>query len=152
MYAIRSYYEKMDFLKQIYQITFEDIVSTCGVKKEAVDARPTKTDGLVVKRRRLCFANTVTIIQHPDLLLRIFLESGQTRIPLSIEARRVASEFRHLVDDDVRTDPGCIKIFKRILGMSLWKFNVLNVMLSTGILAQFIPEFSPLVHKIQYIV
>jgi len=143
-------HEKMDFLKQIYRITFEDIVSTCRVKKEAVGPRPTKTEGLVVKKRRLCFANTVTIIQHPDLLLRIFLESGQTRIPLSIEARRVASEFRHLVDHDVRTDPECVKIFKRILGMSLWKFNVLNVMLSTGILAQFIPEFSPLVHKIQY--
>ena len=143
-------HEKMDFLKQIYQITFEDIVSTWRVKKETVGPRPTKTEGLVVKKRRLCFANTVTIIQHPDLLLRIFLESGQARIPLSIEARRIASEFRHLVDDEVRTDPACVKIFKRILGMSVWKFNVLNVMLSTGILAQFIPEFSSLVHKIQY--
>ncbi|WP_319576085.1 [protein-PII] uridylyltransferase [uncultured Desulfobacter sp.] len=143
-------HEKMDFLKQIYQITFEDIVSSWRVKKETVGPRPTKTEGLVVKKRRLCFANTVTIIQHPDLLLRIFLESGQTRIPLSVEARRIASEFCHLVDDEVRTDPACIKVFKRILGLSMWKFNVLNVMLSTGILAQFIPEFSPLVHKIQY--
>ena len=143
-------HEKMDFLKQIYQITFEDIVSTCRVKKDTAAPRPTKTDGLVVKKRRLHFANTVAILQHPDLLLRIFLESGQTRIPLSVEARRVASEFRHLVDDEIRSDPVCVKVFKRILGLSFWKFNVLNVMLTTGILEQFIPEFSPLVHKIQY--
>ena len=143
-------HEKMDFLKQIYQITFEDIVSTCRVKKDSAVPRPTKTEGLVVKKRRLYFANTVAILQHPDLLLRIFLESGQTRIPLSIEARRVTSEFRHLVDDEIRKDPACVKVFKRILGLSFWKFNVLNVMLSTGILEQFIPEFSPLVHKIQY--
>ncbi|MCG8683669.1 MAG: [protein-PII] uridylyltransferase [Desulfobacterales bacterium] len=143
-------HEKMEFLKQISQITFEDIVSTCRIKKDTVAPRPTKTDGLVVKKRRLYFANTVAILQKPDLLLKIFLESGQTRIPLSIEARRVASEFRHLVDEEVRTNPGCVKIFKRILGLSFWEFNVLNVMLSTGILEQFIPEFSPLVHKIQY--
>ena len=143
-------HEKMEFLKQISQITFEDILSSCRIKKESVDTRPTKTEGLVVKKRRLFFANTVIILQKPELLLRIFLESGQTRTPLSIEARRVVSEFRHLVDEEMRTDPGCVKIFKRIVGMSFWEFNVLNVMLSTGILERFIPEFSPLVNKIQY--
>jgi len=143
-------HEKMEFLKQISQITVEDIVSSCRVKKQTVDPRPTKTDGLVVKKRRLFFANTVAILQKPDLLLKIFLESGQTRTPLSIEARRVASEFCHLVDEDLRKDPGCVKIFKRILALSYWEFNVLNVMLSTGILQRFIPEFAPLVNKIQY--
>ncbi|WDP84956.1 MAG: [protein-PII] uridylyltransferase [Desulfobacter sp.] len=143
-------HEKMEFLKQISQITFEDIVSSCRIKKETFEARPTKTPGLVVKKHRLYFANTVSILQTPDLLLKIFLESGQTRMPLSIEARRVASEFRHLVDSTIRTDPRCVKIFKRILALSYWEFNVLNVMLATGILEQFIPEFSPLVNKIQY--
>ncbi len=143
-------HEKMEFLKQISQITFEDIVSSRRIKKAADSPQPTKTDGLVVKKRRLFFTNTVAIIQKPDLLLKIFLESGQTKIPLSIEARRVASEFRHLVDEELRQDPGCVKIFKRILALSYWEFNVLNVMLSTGILQQFIPEFAPLVNKIQY--
>jgi len=143
-------HEKMEFLKQISQITFEDIVSSNRVKKESLVPRPTKTEGLVVKKRRLFFANTVAILQKPELLLRIFLESGRTKIPLSIEARRVASEFCHLVDEELRADPGCVKIFKRILALSYWEFNVLNVMLSTGILQQFIPEFTPLVNKIQY--
>lgn len=143
-------HEKMEFLKQISQITFEDVLSTRRKKRDHSIARPTKTQGLVVKKRRLFFANTVAILQKPDLLLKIFLESGQTRIPLSIEARRVVSEFRHLVDEEILTDPKCIKTFKRILALSFWEFNVLNVMLSTGILEQFIPEFSALVNKIQY--
>ncbi|MCG8636011.1 MAG: DUF294 nucleotidyltransferase-like domain-containing protein, partial [Desulfobacterales bacterium] len=61
---------KMEFLKQISQITFEDILSSCRIKKENVAARPTKTQGLMVKKRRLFFANTVAILQSPDLLLR----------------------------------------------------------------------------------
>lgn len=143
-------HNRMDFLKQINQITFEDILGNCRIKKGAALSRPTKTDGLVIKKRRLNFANTVVILQKPELLLKIFLESGQRKIPLSTEARRVVSEFLHLVDDDVKADPACIKIFKKILSLSYWEFNVVNVMLATGILEKFIPEFSSLVNKIQY--
>ncbi len=141
---------KMEFLKQLNQITFEDILSNCKIKKKSTPARPTKTEGLIIKNRRLYFANTVIILQKPDLLLRIFLESGQTKTPLSVEAMRVVSEFCHMVDGKIKTDPRCIKIFKQTLGLSYWEFNVLNGMLSTGILEKFIPEFSAIVNKIQY--
>jgi [protein-PII] uridylyltransferase len=141
---------KMEFLKQLNQITFEDILSNRKVKKIATTPKPAKTEGLVIKNRRLYFANTVILLQKPDLLLKIFLESGQTKVPLSIEAMRVVSEFCHLVDDEIRTDPRYVKLFKRILTLSYWEFNVLNVMLSTGILERFIPEFSAIVNKIQY--
>ena len=142
-------HNRLDFLKQINQITFEDILGSCRIKKGRSETRPTRTEGLVIRKRRLYFSNTVVILQNPGLLLKIFLESGQRKVPLSIEARRVVSEFLHLVDD-VRSDPACIKIFKKILALSYWEFNVLNVMLSTGMLEKFIPEFSNLVNKIQY--
>ncbi|MCP4021792.1 MAG: ACT domain-containing protein, partial [Desulfobacteraceae bacterium] len=132
------------------QVCFEDILSNRDQKKEIPKAKPTKVHGLVVKKGRLYFANTVVILQHPDLLLKIFLESGQKRIPLSIEARRVVSEFLHMVDHEVIQDKRCVAIFKKILSLSFWEFNVLNIMLSTGILEQFIPEFSSVVNKIQY--
>jgi [protein-PII] uridylyltransferase len=141
---------KMEFLKQINQITFEDILTSNRIRKEPATPRPTKTSGLVIQKRRLYFANTVVILQHPELLLKIFLESGRRRIPLSIEARRVVSEFLHLVDDEIRTDPANIKIFKQILALSFWEFNVLNVMLSTGILERLIPEYKAIRNKIQY--
>lgn len=141
---------RMDFLKQINQITFEDILGSARVKKGTSEPRPTKTDGLLIKKRRLYFSNTVVILQKPDLLLKIFLESGIRKIPLSIEARRIVSEFLHLVDDEIKKNHDCIKIFKKILSLSYWKFNVLNVMLATGILEKFIPEFSAIVNKIQY--
>ena len=140
----------MDFLKQINQITFEDILASIRVKKGTTEPRPTKTDGLVIKKRRLHFANTIAVLVNPTILLKIFLESGQKKIPLSIEARRVVSEFLHLVDNTLKKDPACIKIFKKILALSYWEFNILNVMLATGILEKFIPEFSKIVNKIQY--
>ncbi len=143
-------HSQMDFLKQINQITFEDILSSIRVKKGTVEPRPTKTEGLVIQKRRLHFANTLAVLKNPTILLKIFLESGQKKISLSIEARRIVSEFSHLVDAKFRKDPACIKIFKKILGLSYWEFNVLNVMLATGILEKLIPEFSKIVSKIQY--
>jgi [protein-PII] uridylyltransferase len=141
---------KMEFLKQINQITFEDILSSFKIKKESATSRPTKIEGLIIKKKRLYFANTVVILQKPDLLLKIFLESGQTKVTISIEAGRIISEFLHLMDEKLITDPRCIKTFKQVLSLSYWKFNVLNVMLSTGMLEKFIPEFSAVVNKIQY--
>ena len=41
-------HKRMDFLKQINQITFEDIIANCRIKKGAFESRPTKTDGLVI--------------------------------------------------------------------------------------------------------
>jgi [protein-PII] uridylyltransferase len=143
-------HNRMDFLKQINQITFEDLLANRRIKKGTTEPCPTKTHGLIIKKRRLNFANTIVILQKPDLLLKIFLESGQRKIPLSIEARRIVSEFLHLVDDELKTDPACIKIFKKVLSLSYWEFNVLNVMLATGILENFIPEISAIVNKIQY--
>ena len=143
-------HNRMDYLKQVNQITFEDILGRWRMKKGSAGARPTKTDGLVIRKRRLNFTNTVVILQKPDLLLKIFLESGKRKVPLSIEARRIVSEFLHLIDHDITSDLGCIKIFKKIMSLSYWEFNVLNVMLSTGILEKFIPEVSNIVNKIQY--
>ncbi len=141
---------RMDFLKQIHQITFEDIFGSFRLKKDSHIARSTKTEGLIIKKRRLYFSNTVVILQKPDLLIKIFLESGQRKIPLSIEARRVVSEFLHLVDDDLKKNRTCIKTFNKIMALSHWEFNVLNVMLVTGILGKFIPEFTAIINKIQY--
>ena len=145
-----SLHNRMDFLKQINQIAFEDIMGNWRIKKGSAKVRPTKTDGLVVKKKRLYFTNTVAVLQKPDLLLKIFLESGKLKIPLSIEARRIVSEFLHMVDKEVTEDLGCIKIFKKIVSLSYWEFNVLNVMLATGILGRFIPEFDAIVNKIQF--
>jgi len=143
-------HSRMDFLKQINQITFEDILASIRVKKGTTKPRPTKTDGLVIKKRRLHFANSIVLLQNPIIILKIFLESGQKKIPLSIEARRMVSEFSHLVDKEFKKDPACIKIFKKIMALSYWEFNVLNVMLATGILEKFIPEFTKIINKIQY--
>ncbi len=144
-------HSRMEFLKQVSQITSEYILTnTQAGQARATSGRRSKITGLVIRKNRLFFVNTLVVLQHPELLIKIFLESGKKRIPLSIEARRIVSEFLHLVDDKLRVRPDCIGVFKKILALSFWEFNVLNVMLATGILERFIPEFTAIKDKIQY--
>jgi len=141
---------KMDFLKQTNQRVTETILLDKQGKRFSFPARPTHTPGIQRQRRRLEFSSIKDIPQNPSLLLKIFVESGRTRTPLSIESRRIVGEFVHLVDDKFCKDPIHVKDFEKILASSFWEFNVLNVMLATGLLVKIIPEFSRIINKIQY--
>lgn len=143
-------HNRMDFLKQIHHITFENIFYTIQRKKRGNNPKPIKTYGLLIIKKRLYFKNTVVILQKPDLLIKIFLESAKRKIPLSVSARRVVSEFLHLADDDLIKSRNTIKILKKIIALSSPNFNVLDIMLVTGILGKLIPEFSGIINKIQY--
>ena len=143
-------HSRMEFLKHVHLIVVEDILASIRPKKgRSLPARQLP-EGLKIENRRLNFMGTVHVIKNPGLLFEIFLESGKAQIPLSIEAQRIVGEFSHLVDGDFRRTKDHIRMFEKILYLSLWEFNVLNVMLSTGILARFIPEFASIVNKIQF--
>ena len=82
--------------------------------------------------------------------MTIFEESVALKIPLGVEARRLVKDFLYLVDKDFRRSEGVVKAFERILVASNPEFNVLSVMLNTGLLAQLIPGFKGIINRIQF--
>jgi [protein-PII] uridylyltransferase len=141
---------RTDFIKQINQMITEHMRQTRPPRTQSNRVRPTRTDGIVIKENRLYFSSVATIPARPELLLKIFVESGRLKLPLSIESRRIVGEFAHLVGPRFRRDKTNTRNFEKILSSSLWKFNVLFVMLATGLLERYIPEFSSITNKIQY--
>jgi [protein-PII] uridylyltransferase len=104
----------------------------------------------VIKWGMLNFVAPELILRSPDLLMRIFEESARLKIPLSAEAKRLVREFAYLVDERFRNSTPIVKSFERILIAPAPTFNVLNDMLNTGFLAQFLPEFRSILNRIQY--
>lgn len=141
---------RTDFIKQIYQIVTEDIFYTRSPRSGKQRVKPTKTPGIVIRQRRIYFESVEAIPSSPELLMKIFVESGRLKIPISMESRRIIADFVHLVDRNFKQSPGNARDFERILGSSLWEFNVLFVMLATGLLERYIPEMSAIANKIQY--
>ncbi|MBF0200317.1 MAG: HD domain-containing protein [Desulfamplus sp.] len=143
-------HSRMDFVKQINIMLTEDIQLTKKARFFTSKQKPTQYEGIVIRDRRLDFESMERVPGEPDLILKIFVESGRLQKPLSIEARRIVGEFAYLVDDAFRKDKTNVEAFEKILAASLWEFNVLNVMLSTGLLVRFLPEFGSILNKIQY--
>lgn len=109
-----------------------------------------KVDGLTVSGNMLKFSSIRSLMTKPTLLLKIFEESARLKIPLSAEAKRVIKDFSHLVNKQFRSSPENVKIFEQILIKPAVQFNVLNEMLNTGFLPNFIPEIQKIVNRIQY--
>jgi [protein-PII] uridylyltransferase len=105
---------------------------------------------IMVHQGVLNFESANHILNAPDLLITIFELSARRHIPLSAEAKRLIKEFRYLIDDDFRVSKTHIKSFENILMTPAKTFNVLNDMLQTGFLGEFIPEFQEISNRIQY--
>ncbi len=141
---------EMEFIKQQHLIFLYELGLTEKQKSKRRGLKQTKINGLEVTRDMLNFASSKKILDSPNLLIKIFEESARLEIPLSIEARRLVKEFLYLVDEDFRTSASVVKSFEKIIVSSAPTFNVLDEMLSTDFLVQFIPEIKEIVNRIQY--
>jgi len=143
-------HRQMEFIKQQHQIFLFEQGFDKRARRLRRRAKTTSVEGIEVARDDLTFTSTRLLRQAPELLVLIFEESARLKLPLSSEARRVVQEFGHLCDHALRSSRKVVKSFERILMAHAPNFNVLNVMLHTGLLARLIPEFATVINRIQY--
>ncbi|MDL1964853.1 MAG: [protein-PII] uridylyltransferase [Deltaproteobacteria bacterium] len=147
---LEKLHSRMEFVKQQYLM----FIGEQAHKKNSNQSKKlniqTKINSLKVKRDMLNFVSSEAIPDSPDLLIKIFEESARLQVPLSSEAKRLLKEFIYLIDDDFRNSLFALKSFERILFAPPTTIDVLNDMLSTGFLSQFIPEFKNIVNRIQF--
>ena len=142
---------RMESLKQQHLMFLHELGLDKKRRRKRKSQKQTRVDGLeVIKWGMLNFAEPEKIIESPDLLMKIFEESARLKIPLSAEAKRLVKEFLSLVNAKFRKSETIVNSFERILVSPAPKFNVLNEMLNTGLLARFLPEFRSIINRIQY--
>ncbi len=142
---------RMEFLKQqLMMFLYEFGYDRKKLRKRKI-LKHTKVNGLeVTKRGSINFSSSEKILADPELMIKIFEESVNLKIPLSAEAKRLIKEFGYLIDDKFRSSDYAVKSFERILIAPLASFNVLTEMLNTGFLERFIPEIKGIVNRIQF--
>ncbi len=109
-----------------------------------------ETPGIKLFKERLNFDSPETILNDPEMLIKIFEVSARLKMPLSREAERLVREFNYLVDDSFRESLIVRNLFEKILILPVPTFNVLEQMLNTGFLASLIPEYKNIINRIQY--
>jgi [protein-PII] uridylyltransferase len=140
---------QMEFLKRQHLLFLKRVINA---KKSGRRKAPGRTvaAGIETVRDALDFESPEAILQNPHLLIKIFEKSAVLEQPLTAGASRLVKEFLYLVDEPFQRSPTVIKSLKRILSASPHTFNVLNEMLTTGLMTALIPEMKGIVNRIQY--
>ena len=103
-----------------------------------------------MEKGQLNFDSPESILNNPEILIKIFEVSARLNIPLSREALRLVREFNYLVTEEFYTSVTVMADFEKILLSPPGSFNVLEQMLDTGFLAHLIPEYRRVADRIQY--
>jgi len=140
----------MDFMKQQLLMFLSEHGYANTYRKKNRHRLSVQIEGLVVNRDMLDFESSEAVLNSPALLVRIFEESARLKIPLSGEAKRIVSEFRHLLDNKVRTGKQVLKSFETILREPAGTIDALGEMLDSGCLVSLLPELKGIVNRIQY--
>ncbi|HVO84566.1 MAG TPA: [protein-PII] uridylyltransferase [Syntrophobacteria bacterium] len=140
----------MEFLKQQHLTLVSRALPRKQRLPSALASRRLALSGIELLQDALTFESAEAILENPYLLLTIFDQSASLGVPLTVEARRLVKEFRHLIDDEIRSSHTAAHVLKRILMAPVRSVDVLEEMLNTGALVSLIPEMQGLIHRIQY--
>jgi [protein-PII] uridylyltransferase len=141
----------MEFIKQCYRVFIYELDQKKRMVRKNKHLKQTDVPGLKFNRGMLNFVSPEAIVRHPELLVRIFVESTAHRAPLNAEARRLVREFSHLVGEGTfRNARKVVGFFEKVLIASAVPFDALNAMFDTGFLLEFIPEMRRVVNRIQF--
>ncbi|MBW1895573.1 MAG: [protein-PII] uridylyltransferase [Deltaproteobacteria bacterium] len=141
---------QMEFVKRQHLIFLGKVLGERDSPRKRKSTRRVVTPGIELVNNALYFTSLEVILEKPQLLIKIFEQSAVLGLPLSVEATRLVREFLYLVDERFQTSRKVIKSFRRILAAPPQTFNVLNEMLTTGLLIALIPEMKGIVNLIQY--
>lgn len=141
----------MELVKHQHQMFLHELGGSSKRRKRRRPLKTTAANGLeVAKNNTLAFTSPESILGSPELLIKIFAESARLKIPLGVEARRLVKDFLHLVDDRFLAAGQAVKAFEKILTTAVPDFNVLNEMMTTGLMTALLPEMQTIANRIQY--
>ncbi|MBN1931600.1 MAG: [protein-PII] uridylyltransferase [Desulfobacterales bacterium] len=142
---------QMEFIKQLHRIFLHDLRHPRNVNlNKKTSNQQSSIIGLEIKNERLCFTAVQSVLNSPNLLIRIFEESARLKIALSPEARSIVKEYAYLIDEKIRTSAAVLQSFEKILSAPVSNIDVLDEILNLGLLTSLIPEFKMIINRIQY--
>lgn len=142
---MRDTYAHMGHIAVAVDLFFDHVDEVLGlVRNPALTVADREVEsGIEIRRGRVHLtALPQQVATKPQLLMRVFLASSRYGVPLYHRTRKQISSSLALVDDKMRSSPRMSKVFLGILTHPADIFGVLEVMLETGLLAAYIPEFS----------
>ncbi|MCK5070902.1 MAG: HD domain-containing protein, partial [Desulfocapsa sp.] len=107
--------------------------------------------GIEARNNRIHLTASDTDLENrPYLLMRCFLASAKTGLPVHHRTRKAITAHLELIDDKVRSSSRMSRPFFEILESGEDVLLVLEAMLETGLLSMYIPEFGNIELLVQH--
>ncbi len=142
---MRDTYAHMENIAITTDLFFDHVDEVLDLARKTVEPVPDRVveKGIEIRRNRVHLtALPDEIAAKPQLLMRVFLASARSGVPLHHRTRKLISTSLEMVSEKMRTSPRMSKALVSILLHAKDAFGVLEVMLETGLLSAYIPEYA----------
>ena len=142
---MRELHGHLQTIAVITDLFFEHVDEVLGLagKDERSSTDRILEKGIELRNNRVhLVVSAKELSARPYLLMRLFLASARTGAPIHHRTRKIVSANLNLVDDKLRVSPRMSKPFFELLLHPSDPLPVLEVMLETGMLTAYIPEFA----------
>lgn len=141
---MRDTYANLENVSIVTELFFDHVDEVLGLAPEKFGVMPDREveKGIEIRRNRVQItASQPQLEAKPQLLMRAFLASARNGVPLHHRTRKLISSSLSLVSDKMRSSPRMSSVMLQILQHAKDVFGVLEVMLETGLLSAYLPEF-----------
>ncbi len=138
---MRHVYGHLQTIAVVTDLFFEHVHEVLGLVSRSKGERELER-GIVVRSGTLRLTvQDDGLAEKPGLLMRLFLQSVRTGLPVHHRSRQLVTRNLHLVDEKFRTSKRVTRNFLELLQSPEDPMPTLETMLETGLLPTYIPEF-----------
>ncbi len=139
---MREVHNHLQSIAVITDLFFEHVQDVVGLSRPEAGDR-TLEPGIAVRQGRIQITETELINKRPHLLMRVFVQAGESGLAIHHNTKTLISQKLDLINDKVCRSKRMAKAFLAILQGNNVQ-NILSDMLETGLLSAYIPEFEHL--------
>jgi len=138
---MRHVYAHLQTIAVVTDLFFEHVHEVLGLIEKDRGERELE-QGIVVRSSTLRLAiKESDLAERPHMLMRLFLQSAWTGLPVHHRTRQLVTRNLSLVDESFRSSGRIARIFLDLLMQAKNPMTTMEIMLETGLLPTYIPEF-----------
>ena len=141
---MRDVYGHLRTVTVVHDLFFDHVNEVLGLTDNDLKVSDRDLEqGIEIRDNRVHLrANQETLAAKPYLLMRTFLASAKSGVPIHHRSKMLITDSLGLIGDKMRKSPRMAKPFHAILASSESVLPVMEGMLETGLLGMYIPEFA----------
>lgn len=140
---MREFYGHLQTIAVTTDLFFGHVDDVLGLADAGVEKNRQVEKGIEIRMGRVhLVAQYEELEARPYLLMRVFLAAAKSGLPVHHRSRKIIRQNLGLITDKQRSSARMAKPFFEILETGKEVLAVLEVMLETGLLSTYIPEFA----------